>query len=186
MFQKRDDTENSNLELVFPVASTAKSVVSARLRRASAVISAADEPMLAVVAAVSHAWRYDLHAISPHLKSTAISLVGGDLFAVDGDLIHKHLQPPVHPCPAPCTLSSLPLLPLACAPGLGVAHAPRHFGCARPVGPMPAHQRAAHTSCRQRARCLSLRRDNANHHNGRHRRRQEGGAPAVRLISVQK
>jgi hypothetical protein len=56
--------------------------------------------MLAVVAglaAVSHAWRYDAHAISPHLNSTAISLVGGDLFAVNGDLIHKHLQPPVHP-----------------------------------------------------------------------------------------
>ena len=83
------------------------------------------------VAAVSHAWRCDAHATSPHLHSAAISLVGGDLFAVDGDLIHKHLQPPVHPCPAPCTLSSLPLLPLACAPGLGVAHTPRHFGCAR-------------------------------------------------------
>ena len=98
--------------------------------RGERFISAVDEPMLAVVAAlaaVSHAWRYDAHAISPHLNSAAISLVGGDLFAVNGDLIHKHLQPPVHPCPAPCTLSSLPLLPLACAPGLGVAH----FGCAR-------------------------------------------------------
>jgi hypothetical protein len=48
--------------------------------------------MLAVVAglaAVSHAWRYDAHAISPHLNSAAISLVGGDLFVVNGVWLPK-------------------------------------------------------------------------------------------------
>jgi hypothetical protein len=131
-FQKRDYTDTTgraNLEVGCLVASTTKSVVSS----GDCGRGERFEPMLAVVAglaAVSHPLD-DAHAISPHLNSVAISLVGGDLFAVNGDLINKHLQPPVHPCPAPCTLSSLPLLPLACAPGLGVAHTPRHSGCAR-------------------------------------------------------
>ena len=39
----------------------------------------------------------------------------------------------------PCTLSSLPVLPLSCALGLGVAHTPHHFGCARrPCPPISA------------------------------------------------
>ena len=47
--------------------------------------------------------------------------------ATSSTSIFNHRCIHAQPLASTCTLSSLPLLPLACAPGLGVAH----FGCAR-------------------------------------------------------
>ena len=83
-------TGRANLEVGCLVASTTKSVVSSRLRarrtlhlggrRADAGCRRGPRGGLARL----EKWRYDAHAISPHLNSAAISLVVGDLFAVNG------------------------------------------------------------------------------------------------------
>jgi hypothetical protein len=119
-----------------------------RSSRRPATISA----MLAIVAAVSHAWRFDAHAIWPHLSSAAISH--------GRRRPHRGRRRP-HPQASSTNGASMPsplhaVMAAWAAPflricGLGVAHAPRHFGCVRsPPCPLISAPRIYHADARAR------------------------------------
>ena len=193
-FQKRDYTETTgraNLEVGCLVASTTKSVVSSRLRarrtlhlggrRADAGCRRGPRGGLA---------RLEIRC-ARHL---AASQLGGDLIGRRRPLRGQRRP---HPQASSTTGASMPsplhaVIAASAAPRVRTwpwrcARSPPFRLCAsgRPHA-RPSARRAYIMPTARALGCLSLRTDNTNHHNGRHRQRQEGGAPAVRLISVQK
>ena len=122
--------------------------------------SPSDGPMLAVLAAVFHAWRSDLHGCAMRAASPA-----------DGDLIRRRRPHSGRPRPqlptSPDNLSAhrppfahshtLPLLTLSYI-ALGVAHAPRHHNLTRRPWPAATIGRDTHHADDARTACVHPRR----------------------------